>query len=318
MFTHDSQQAARDFLIAQAAHIEAQVYAIQYPEIQYPFLVPVDTSANEWARTITYFSSDRVGAAGWLAGLASDIPLADITRAKHEHTVEMAGIGYRYTLEELGHAMLIPGTDLTSDKAAAARRAYEEFMENLVLRGDTGKGWTGLINDANVSVVAAAADGDGDILWDVKDADGIMKDVNDALTGVYSSSLQVEMADTVLLPVTMFTLLGNTRIPDTTMPIIEYLRRYNTYTAVTGQPLTIRAVRGLETAGVAGVGRMVVYRRDPGVLKAHIPMPHRFLPVWQTGPMAFDVPGIFRTGGVEVRRPGAMRYVDGIMDLTGS
>jgi len=44
----------------------------------------------------------------------------------------------------------------------------------------------------------------------------------------------------------------------------------------------------------------------------HIPMRHRFLPVWQTGPITFDVPGIFRTGGVEIRRPGAFRYVDGI------
>jgi hypothetical protein len=26
------------------------------------------------------------------------------------------------------------------------------------------------------------------------------------------------------------------------------------------------------------------------------------------------VPGIFRLGGVEIRRPGAVRYVDGIMD----
>jgi hypothetical protein len=50
------------------------------------------------------------------------------------------------------------------------------------------------------------------------------------------------------------------------------------------------------------------------VLKMHIPMPHRFLPVWQTGPMRFDVPGIFRLGGLEIRRPKAVRYVDGISD----
>jgi hypothetical protein len=32
----------------------------------------------------------------------------------------------------------------------------------------------------------------------------------------------------------------------------------------------------------------------------------------QTAPLRFDVPGIFRTGGVEIRRPGSMRYLDGI------
>jgi hypothetical protein len=50
------------------------------------------------------------------------------------------------------------------------------------------------------------------------------------------------------------------------------------------------------------------------VLKMHIPMPHRFLPVWQTGPMFYEVPGIFRLGGLEIRRPKAVRYVDGIFD----
>jgi len=48
------------------------------------------------------------------------------------------------------------------------------------------------------------------------------------------------------------------------------------------------------------------------VLKMHIPMPFRFLPAWQTGPMKFDVPGIFRVGGVDIRRPKAVRYLDGI------
>jgi hypothetical protein len=57
---------------------------------------------------------------------------------------------------------------------------------------------------------------------------------------------------------------------------------------------------------------MIAYRRDPQVLKMHIPMTHRFLNVWQTGPLVFDVPGIFRLAGLEIRRPGAVRYVDGI------
>jgi hypothetical protein len=45
-------------------------------------------------------------------------------------------------------------------------------------------------------------------------------------------------------------------------------------------------------------------------VKLHIPMIQRFLPVWQTGPI--DIPGIFRVGSVEIRRPGAFAYVDGI------
>jgi hypothetical protein len=36
-----------------------------------------------------------------------------------------------------------------------------------------------------------------------------------------------------------------------------------------------------------------LYRGDPQIVKFHLPMPHRFLPVWQTAPIVYDVPGIF-------------------------
>jgi hypothetical protein len=41
-------------------------------------------------------------------------------------------------------------------------------------------------------------------------------------------------------------------------------------------------------------------------------MPHRFLPVYQDGPLNWKVPGVFRTGGLDVRRPTEMRYMDNI------
>jgi hypothetical protein len=40
-------------------------------------------------------------------------------------------------------------------------------------------------------------------------------------------------------------------------------------------------------------------------------MPHRFFPVYQDGPFNFEIPGAFRTGGVETLRPGAFRYLYG-------
>ena len=59
-------------------------------------------------------------------------------------------------------------------------------------------------------------------------------------------------------------------------------------------------------------GNVVSLRRDPRVLKLHIPMPHRFLPVFHRSAIQYDIPGIFRVGSTEIRLPGAIRYVDGI------
>ena len=120
------------------------------------------------------------------------------------------------------------------------------------------------------------------------------------------------MADTVLLPIGEMQKLANIRVPNTYGNALDYLAKYNLYTATTGAPLTIRGVLGLDSAGGDGGGRMIVYRRDPRVLRLHVPMPHRFLPVFQRSAIQFDIPGIFRVGSVEIRLPGAVRYVDGI------
>ena len=307
-------QEALGFLVSQTAYIEAEVYRTQYPDIQFRGLMPVDNSAPDWIKTITYFSSDQVGRADWFHANAKDIPLADVNRTKHDTTVEMGAIGYRYNLEEISYAMMIPGMRLDSERAMAAGRASEEFLEQLALYGDTSKAITGLLNDASVTIVDAAT-GTGGAGWYTKTADEIMKDVNDLLTGVYTESLTVEIADTLLLPVELMTFIATKRIgPDTSVTLLAFLRQNNAYTAITGRPLNIRGVRGLEDAGAGGSGCAVAYRNAPDVVKFHLPMEHRFLPVWQTGPLVFDVPGIFRVGKVEIRRPKAFRYLDDILN----
>lgn len=315
MFTTDAQQQAFSFLVQQASYIEPQVYDILYPDVNYAELIPVDPNANEWASMIEFFSMDKVGQAEWFHAEADDMPRADTKMEKFIHRIEMAGIGYGYNLQELNAARLT-NTNLTTDRAQAAVRAYEEFMYTLALSGDTERNLTGLFNDANVTVTSADNTGTtptGSTNFSDKTGDNVSKDINDALSGVHTGSETVEMADTVLLPTAVFNDIASRRNSDSSdVTILEYVRKNNVYTAHTGQELMIRANRRLDDAGAGGVGRMVVYRRDPMVLKLHLPMPHRFLPVWQTGPMKFDVPGIFRTGGVEIRRPGAVRYVDGV------
>src|SRR5262245_31133408 len=102
-------QAALSFVVQQVAYIEPGVYAIQYPDIQYRALIPIDTSAPEWTKSISYYTSDKVGLARWFHHEGTDMPRADIQRSRYEVGVEMAGIGYGYTLEEVGQAMMIPG-----------------------------------------------------------------------------------------------------------------------------------------------------------------------------------------------------------------
>lgn len=306
-------QVAMSFAISQASRINATVYQTRYPAIRYRGLVPVDTTGPEWVKSITYFSLDGVGQAEWMNAGADDVPRAELVRAKTETTVSMAAIGYGWNLEELAQAQML-NIDLAPRKGQAARRASEEFIDNVAFFGDTSKGFYGITNQPGVTAGDAAATGTGSSTeWADKTPGQIMADVNAVLTGVFTGSNTVEMADTVLLPYTQMHDIGTRQLSENTeTTVLEWLRNNNVYTMETGQPLTMRGIRGLETAGDGDTARMVAYRNAEEVLRLNLPMPFRFFPVWQTGPFRYEVPGAFRLGGVDVSLPGAMRYLDGI------
>lgn len=300
-------QAALGFVVSQTSYIERQVNEIVYPDIQYPGLIPVDTSAPEWIKSVTYYSSDKAGKADWINGNADDIPLASTERTKFETSVHMAGIGYGYGLEEISQAQML-GLSLTADDASAARRAYEEMVDRVALAGDASKGFSGLFNFPGVTAGTAVTGG-----WGTATADQILADVNTALTVQAAGTMFTAFSDTLLLPYSKFLLLATRKVNDQGLEsILTYLQKNNVYTATTGRPLLLKGLNGLDTAGAGGTARMISYRRDPSVLKMHIPMPHRFLPVYQAGPIRWEVPGIFRLGGVDIRRPAEVRYTDGI------
>lgn len=306
LMTGDAMQANLGFVTSQTAYVEAGVYRMRYPEIQYPGLIPVDYSAPEWVKTVDYYSSDVVGKAEWIADRAADIPTVGSGMARSSTAVHMAGIGYDYGLEEVNQASML-GMNLPSERASGARLVYERMVDRVALRGDAEKGFQGLFNNSGVTAVSAP---NGD--WATATPEEILADFNFGLTGTWQATNEMVMADTVLLPSSKLQLIAsrfiNANVGET---ILSFLQRANVFTAETGRPLTIRGMRGLNTAGAGGTTRAVYYRRSPEVLKMHIPMRHRFLPVQVVG-LTFKVPGIFRLGGLDIRLPKEVRYVDGL------
>jgi len=205
------------------------------------------------------------------------------------------------------------GVSLQADDAMTARRAYEEMVDRVALQGDTEKSFSGLISYPGIASSSAAATWLASVaLGTPAGHDAVLKTINDLLIGTATATLYTSVADTLLMSPERMNLLATTRLGDTLMTLLEFIRKNNTYTAMTGRPLDIKGVRGLSTAGAGTTQRMVAYRKAPDVLKLHIPMPHRFLPVYQDGPLHWVVPGVFRLGGLDVRRPNEVRYLDNI------
>lgn len=315
MWNFDAQQSFA-FVRSTAYTVNAQVYETKYPDYDYSQYITVDTSSPEWASGVITYISDISGKANWQSGFAKDVPLADVSMGETLKTFEMAAIGYQWNIEEVGKAQFA-GIPLGPRKALAARKAYEVFMYGVVFGSPqaTEKGFQGIFNQAGVTAGNFPADGTGaSILWANKTPQQIVRDINSLLTGIFTSTLEIEMADTLVLPTELLLYIAQTAYSSTTMEtILTFIQRSNVYTITTGRPLTIRGSRAARSAGAGGTGRVVAYKNDPTVLKLHLPMPFQFLPVHQDGPMNYVVPGIFRTGGVEVLAPAAMRYGDGAL-----
>ncbi|MGR1582451.1 DUF2184 domain-containing protein [Thalassobius sp. S69A] len=308
---NDAMQASLGFAQKQTSHIEAGVYKFKYPELDYASLIPVDTSAGEFVKSVTYLSMDGAGKAKWLNGNGKDVPVVGAQMEQFETAVHTAGIGYSYGYEEVNQARLL-GVPLDSEKARLARRAYEEMVYDVSFNGDSSKNFEGLYDYTGVPAASVTADGTGSTTtWSTKTPDQIIRDVNSLLTGIVTATKETELANTLILPTERLNTIASTRLTDTSMTILEFIQKANVFTAETGQQLTIRGKRGLLTKGAGDTARMVAYRRAPDVLKLHVPMVHRFFPVQIEG-FQFTIPGMFRLGGLDIRLPKAVSYGDGI------
>ncbi|MFT4056178.1 MAG: DUF2184 domain-containing protein [Novosphingobium sp.] len=318
--------AAQVFSFATQASrvVNTRVYEIEYPEMDIASLVTVDTSLPEWVDGIDTLIGDKHGKAEWQSGAAKDIPLAGVNLDKVGLDFDMYAIGYQWNVEELGKAQY-QNYPLTERKASAARFGSQVFMWDNVLVGSTVKGWTGLVNSSYVTPTALPADGtDGTSAWCTGPADApvgnktpaqIVRDANMLLLGKPGFGRIVK--DTLLLPDMALDYIVATPfgVTNPNMSIMQYIMANNEYTRRTGQPLTIRSLDELKnkaTVGIAGGGRAVAYRNSPDMLKLWMPMPYRFLPIYQDGPLNFTVPGIARTGPLDIMRPNAISYGDAV------
>ena len=265
------------FALSQTAHIEMEVYRIKYDNIQYHQLVPIDTRAHQWARTITHFSQDRRGKMEPVAGNSNRFPRVELDHSEYNLTVEMFGVAYGWNIEELGQASMIPGMQLTSDKAAAARRASEEFLDQTVLEGNSQYGWDSLIKSTKPNKSDAPNGASSSPTWQSKTAEEIILDINTLLQSVYTDTNTVDLANTLLLPPNIWSALTSKVLDGTSTTVTEFIKRNNVYTMKTGNQLMIREVNGLQDAAAGGKGRAVAYKRNREVLRLHLPMPLRLM-----------------------------------------
>lgn len=308
----DAQQAI-GFARPALYRTHATVFEEKYPAFEYAKYIPVNEDGDMWdVGTVVTSLSGPAGRAEYLSGKGFDIPNVSSQMSQGVSNFFLAGCGYELSLQEVNRASRM-GVDINTRDASSARKIAEKFIYDRAMAGSTEKNFTGLLNNALVPTANVPADGTGSATaWSTKDADKKVRDVNLVLTDVYTGTKETEIADMLLLPTSSFLDASTARVGDTGMTVLAYIQANNVYTAITGQPLNIMPARELETAGAGGTKRMVGYARNPGVLEFFLPGAFTFLPLHALSSMTWRIDGIMNVGQLEIYRPKAVSYRDGI------
>lgn len=300
--------AALSFLQQQAAHIESEVYRLEYPQLKYSTLVPLDPSAPDWTKVVMFRAIDARGELKVFGPNSTDVPTADIAASQGFHEVKTAALGYTYTIEELGFAML-NNVNLDGEKAQAVRDLTEQGLNRIYLLGHDDIG-EGLYTSGNVATDTAA----GTLASLVADiptngAQPILDFFGAAYNDVYLDNTNtVHRPSHFVLPPDQMQLLMRTMLSTqnaSNLTVLEFLRKNFPDMSFEDDIL-------LKGIGAGGTDRMSVYKKDLRVVKGHDVMPLRFLAPATADNVNFKVPALVRTGGTEWRIPAAAQYIDGV------
>lgn len=168
---------------------------------------------------------------------------------------------------------------------------------------------------ASASFTSASITASTETTWDKKTAQEIVKDINDALAGVWNDSKTLFKPLDVFLPLKQFALLAETPMvingTGLAQTALEYIVKNNIMYRVTGQELRVHPSRYLAGAGTSGADRMVVMDRNVKNQVLPFPLPYTLS---QPVPEALGAKWFAETkfGSYHVRQAGSMRYVDGI------
>lgn len=279
--------------------VRNKMYEIKYPEYIARTLVPVVVEDGD-SEFVTMRVWDFTAVANVISDYSSDFK--KVTATAKEYFVKFFDIGnaYDYHIRDLRRAAKA-GVALDTMKARAARRGIELGIEDAIAVGVPSLRTFGLTNHPNVSLVTLTTGN-----WTSATSEQILADLNQLITTMWTSTLEIFRPDTILVSTAAYRLL-TTRLMSagnsSNASVLEVFLKQN-------PGITVRSWTKLANANAAGNnGRMVVYKRDAEVMEFIMGRDFEVFPAVQTG-MTFDHHCMAQVAGLAVHYPAAVFYVD--------
>ncbi len=287
--------------------IEKEPFEKKYPEKIGRSILPIDNAGGPGVGKRKWRMYDRFGIAAMLSPRSNKINLVELSGQEFEANAHDFGIGAPFNFTEVEEAKFA-GVPLDSMKLTACRDGYEDLVDDLIFSGDPDNSIQGLNDHPNIPIYTPGTSaGAGDDTWPNKTVDEILADFRSVNTGIKSTTKQTHSPKLWLMSPERLDLISTLRLGDGGADrfLIDLLKN-----AFPGSKFA--SWDRLSTASVAGAQRLMAL--DVGKDIAYIWEPQAFTqyPQYQDGPFTWIVPYKGRFGGVVVRRPLAMAFMDGI------
>lgn len=303
----DAAEAA--LLDRELRYVETQVFRRKYPALKHRLLIPANRSIPRGAATASYRMVEQVRAAKIVTGMSTDIPRADVFSSEWPTPLRPIASSFVYDVIELQQAAM-SGFPIDAERAMACRDSIEVLLNQIAFFGDAPYGLPGMLNNANVTVVAAIANG-GQTVWNssgtIKAAAGILADLTLMIGTVRGATNGLHELTQIVLPTALMTVLRMTPwsvAGGSDMTLLQFLQK-------NFAGITFDEAIELDLANAAGTGpRIVGYAKDETVLDELIAGEYEQLPPQPEG-LGFLNIGWAVTGGTRIRKPKAVVYLDG-------
>lgn len=300
MHLDDAQYA---YFERELEYIKRQEFEVEYAELQARKFIPVSNESPSWARTVTYTQWNKVGIWKIIADYSKDLPRTDVKGEQFIAIVRTLGGSYGWNMEEIQEAVAT-GRRLDRMRALNNREAQMRLENQIALLGDADYGIIGLFNHPNTINITIPNPGLGTEFVN-KTPDQVLSDMFNVANGPFDNTFQVEVADTMLLPPAQYNYVGQTRITDTSISIVEYFKKNHPTVKNIGWAAELTGL------GAGGTDRAFAYRRDPSKLQLEIPREYTALPPEQRN-LEYLVNATSKIAGVLFAKPLSSAKGDGI------
>jgi hypothetical protein len=294
------------FLERQLQFMESSAYSILRPELKARTIIPVRTDADPAAEKIFYRMRDKVGEAKVIVNYGDDFPRVNMSQKEYSQPIVTLGDSFEVSVWDLRRAQK-EGMNLDSDLAVVARDVALNLEDKLAAFGDSAYGFEGFVNHSAVTATNAALNaGATSREWANKTVEEILKDLNAPVAAIRNATNGVEAPTDYLLDEESYTLIAQKHMSvDNSATVLQFFLGTNPWVK------SITPWYHLKSAGASSTRRLLAYKKDPSKVTLWIPQDFQLDPE-QRRNQAIIVNGSSRFGGVTLRYPKSMYYLDGI------